>query len=78
LIGGGVPCWLCGDQAAVVEEIDSGGVVETFTTVDAVHVGEIRLNDGTLIIGRLDLAEPRVGLAVSQDGAKEGVVFVEC
>jgi uncharacterized OB-fold protein len=77
LIGGGVPCWLCGDQGAVVEEIESSGVVETFTTVGEVHVGEVRLNDGTLVIGRLDLPEPRVGLGVVQDATKEGVLFVE-
>jgi uncharacterized OB-fold protein len=77
LIGGGVPCWLCGDSGAVVDELNFSGVVETFTTVNAVHVGEVRLSDGTLVLGRLDVHEPQVGLVVAQDAEEEGVVFVK-
>lgn len=78
LHAGGVPCGLCGDAGAVVIELDPTGVVESFTTVgeDARHVGEVRLTDGTLVIGRLAVAEPRVGLAVTQDTAHEALVFV--
>lgn len=79
LHAGGVPCGLCGDADAVLVELDPTGVVESFTTVgeDARHVGEVRLTDGTLVIGRLAVAEPRVGLTVTQDTANEGLVFVD-
>lgn len=70
------PCPLCGSARAIVVELAHEGAVETFTTIGERIIGEIRLSDGTLVMGRIETSEPRVGDAVVLDGAGSEVVFV--
>jgi uncharacterized OB-fold protein len=59
------PCALCGSSAVVAVELARCGRVETWTLVSGTVVGEVRLDDGVLVLARLGTSGPEVGARVT-------------
>ena len=71
---GAVPCPLCAGAASFVD-LPPDGVVETYTAMGSNVVGEVRLEDGTLVLGRLEVTDPAVGRRVSLRAHDDVITF---
>ena len=70
------PCAACGGRATQVP-LSSTGMTESFTTtVTGTTIAEVRLDDGVLVLGRLEAPEPAVGLQVVLASNEEVAVYV--
>lgn len=70
-------CVRCGSPDVSEIELSSAGRVETSAGDDSVSVAEVRLDDGTLVFGRVAGALPRIGARVTFVPDGDSVGFVQ-
>ena len=69
-------CRSCGSRNVASSPLARTGCIETFTRLNGVAVGDVRLDDGVLVFGRIEPSElASVGIAVRFSPSDEIVRF---
>ena len=71
----GSECLCCGSLSVEAVRLAPAGTIESWTRIGDRAVGEIRLDDGVLVLGALAMPTPKVGARVTVNNEQEHEVY---